>query len=202
VQQSVSEHGGTHSYLIEERIGFTKVINDVLKDDESLAGMIPINPENDDIFSSMEDGIILCKLINSIQEGCIDFRAVNTKKNMSVYMVRENLNLALNAAKGIGIKIPGITANAFSEKKAHLILAVIWQIMRNVLTKSIDLLHCPEIIRLALEGEELKDLQKLPPEHILIRWINFHLKEAGQERRVTNLGGDLKDSVALLYVLN
>ena len=74
--------------------------------------------------------------------------------------------------------------------------------MRNVLTKSIDLLHCPEIIRLALEGEELQDLQKLPPEHILIRWINFHLKEAGQERRVTNLGGDLKDSVALLYVLN
>ena len=66
MQQSVSEHGGTHSYLIEERIGFTKVINDVLKDDESLAGMIPINPENDDIFSSMEDDIILCKLINSI----------------------------------------------------------------------------------------------------------------------------------------
>ena len=50
----MSEHGGTHSYLIEERIGFTKVINDVLKDDESLAGMIPINPENDDIFSSMD----------------------------------------------------------------------------------------------------------------------------------------------------
>lgn len=52
--------------MIEERIGFTKVINDVLKDDESLAGRLPINPENDDIFSSMEDGIILCKLINSI----------------------------------------------------------------------------------------------------------------------------------------
>lgn len=127
---------------------------------------------------------------------------MNTKKNLNVYMVKENLNLALNAAKGIGIKIPGITGNAFIEKKAHLILAVVWQIMRNVLTKSIDLLHCPEIIRLALEGEELKDLQKLPPEQILIRWINFHLKEAGQERRVTNLGGDLKDSVALLYVLN
>lgn len=45
---------------------------------------------------------------------------------MNVYMVKENLNLALNAAKGIGIRLPGITANAFIEKKSHLILAVIW----------------------------------------------------------------------------
>jgi len=74
----------------------------------------------------MEDGIILCKLINEIQEGCIDFRAVNTKKNLNVYMVKENLNLGLNAAKGIGIRLPGITPNAFTEKKGHLILAVLW----------------------------------------------------------------------------
>jgi len=36
--------------------------------------------------------------------------------------------------------------------------------MRLILTKSIDLKHCPEIMRLANEGEELKDLIKLPPE--------------------------------------
>jgi hypothetical protein len=71
--------------LIEERISFTKVINDILKDDDSLRDIIPINPENEDIFHAMEDGIILCKLINYIQEGCIDFRAVNTKKNPNIY---------------------------------------------------------------------------------------------------------------------
>ena len=57
-------------------------------------------------------------------------------------------------------------------------------------------------MRLANEGEELTDLMKLGPETILIRWINFHLKKAGSERRVTNLGGDLKDSYALLQVLH
>jgi hypothetical protein len=61
-----SEHGGTHSYLVEEKIGFTKVINDILKDDELLRDRIPMNPESDDLFHTMEDGIILCKLINSI----------------------------------------------------------------------------------------------------------------------------------------
>lgn len=48
----------------------------------------------------------------------------------------------------------------------------------------------------------MADLVKLPPEQILIRWINFHLKAAGQEPYVKNLGSDLKDSKALIYVMN
>ena len=57
----------------------------MLKKDETVKDKIPMNPENDDLFHVMEDGLILCKLINSIQEGTIDFRAVNTKKNLNVY---------------------------------------------------------------------------------------------------------------------
>lgn len=68
--------------------------------------------------------------------------------------------------------------------------------------KKIDLRECPELFRLLEDGEELSDLLKLPPEHILIRWINYHLREAGQDRRVTNLGKDLQDSQAMYYVLN
>jgi plastin-1 len=66
----------------------------------------------------------------------------------------------------------------------------------------LSLKDCPEIMRLASEGESLQDLNKLPAEQILIRWINFHLKESNVERRVANLGGDLTDSYALLHVLN
>lgn len=49
--------------------------------------------------------------------------------------------------------------------------------MRLCLTKKISLKDCPEIMRLAEEGEELHDLMKLAPEAILIRWINFHLRK-------------------------
>lgn len=56
-------------------------------------------------------------------------------------------------------------------------------------------------MRLAKDGEELADLNKLPAEHILIRWMNFHLRNAGQ-KEIANLGKDLVDSKALLYVLN
>jgi hypothetical protein len=127
-------------------------------------GIVPINPETDDLFHALEDGVILSKLINASIANTVDFRAVNLKKNMNIYQVKENLNLALNACKGIGLKLPGINPQAFIEKKPHLILAVVWQVMRLYLTKSIDLKNCPEIMRLAEEGEELADLMKLPPE--------------------------------------
>lgn len=197
-----SEHGGTHSYMTEERVCFTKLINHVLKEDQDVAQLVPINPDNDDLFHALEDGLVLIKLLNAAAENTIDMRAVNTKKNMNVYQVKENLNLVLNACKGVGLRIPGITPAAFIEKKAHLILAVIWQIVRLLLTKSIDLKNIPEILRLANEGEELADLLKLTPEQILIRWVNYHLRKQGQSRQITNLGADLKDSIALIYVLN
>ena len=42
---------------------------------------------------------------------------------------------------------------------------------------------------------------RLKPEEILKRWLNYHLKRAGQPP-VNNLGKDLADSRSLLYVLN
>jgi hypothetical protein len=130
----------------------------------------------------METGIVLSKLVNIAVENTIDFRALNNKKNMNIYQIKENLNLAINACKGIGLKLPGINPQAFIEKKPHLILAVLWQVMRICLTKKISLKDCPEIMRLAAEGETLQDLMKLNPEAILIRWINFHLKKEGLEK--------------------
>jgi len=63
--------------------------------------------------------------------------------------------------------------------------------LRLAVSAQITLKDTPEIMRLAEEGEDLAALNKLPPEKILIRWINFHLKKAGQDRRVENLGKDL-----------
>ena len=38
----------------------------------------------------------------------------------------------------------------------------------------------------------LKMDSQLPPEQILLMWINYHLKQAGVNRTVTNFGEDLK----------
>lgn len=73
----------------------------------------------------MSDGMMLIRLLNLLDKDCIDMRTVNKGANLNIYKVRENLNLALTAAKGF-IKVVGIDASAFLEKKPHLVLGVSW----------------------------------------------------------------------------
>ena len=55
----------------------------------------------------------------------------------------------------------------------------LWFSFQIGLFAKIDLHNVPGLMRLLREGEELEDLQKLTPEEILIRWVNYHMENAG-----------------------
>lgn len=57
---------------------------------------------------------------------------------------------------------------------------------------SINLKNHPYLVRLLEPGETLEDLLKLSPEEILLRWVNYHLKNAGSNKRIHNFSGDIK----------
>lgn len=202
VAQITGKHGGVHSYSIEERTTYAKIINQVLKDDEDCKDRVPMNPDDDTIFHMFDNGILLCKLLLQVDPECIDVRVLNRQNNMNVYQIQENLKLGIAAAKGLGIKMVGVNYSDFINKTPHMVLGCLWQSIRLAISKHVNLKDTPEILRLAEEGEELKDLLKLSPETILIRWINYHLDKAGQTKKIQNLGKDLSDSTALFYVLN
>ena len=63
------------------------------------------------------------------------------------------------------------------------------------LLADINLQAHPELVRLLLPGEDLAALLRLPPEQLLIRWVNYHLAAAGSDRRIANFGKDIKDSI-------
>ena len=52
-----------------------------------------------------------------------------------------------------------------------------------------------------MDGEELADLDKLGPEKLLLRWMNYHLARAGYSKTVSNFGKDIADSAAYLNLL-
>ena len=197
-----NKEGGTHAYSLEEVSAFARAINNLLVDDEDLKDRLPMNTEDDTLFHVFDNGIALCKILMQIDENCIDTRAINRQANMNVYQVKENLQMGIAAAKGLGIKLIGINSSDFINKVPHMILTAVWQALRMCSAAALDLNATPELFRLCEEGETLDDLKKLTPEQILIRWMNFHLAAAGQERRVKNLGKDLSDSFALFHVLN
>ena len=190
----------------EERTAYVKVINSSLADDPVCKKYLPIDPDSNEVFDRIKNGVLLCKLINKAQEGTIDERVINTKDNMNIFQQVENLNLAISAAKSIGLNVIGLNYDSIMDGKNYImVLGLMWQVVKLVVLCNIQLKHHPELIRLLNPGEQLSDLLKLSPEQLLLRWFNYHLKAAGYEKKITNFSGDVKDSekyTILLHQLN
>ncbi|ETO15237.1 actin bundling protein [Reticulomyxa filosa] len=102
-----SKSGGLHSYAKEEISAFANHLNYCLGDDPDLDYLLPINPDTNDLFMKVKDGVIIAKFINVIEPETIDWRAVNYKKGggLNQFKIIENQNLNISAAKSIGTYI-------------------------------------------------------------------------------------------------
>lgn len=202
----VKGHSGVHSYAQEEMSAFAEHFNNVLKGDPDLHYLLPINPAKIELAEKVKDGVLLAKFINKCVPDTIDERALNKRKDkdLSLFKINENLNLVISSAKSIGVSTVNIGSTELLNGKdyPHIILGLIWQLVKIQLLNSINLKSNPLLIRLLEDGEDLSDLMKLPPDQLLLRWMNFHLKNAGSTKRVNNWSGDVKDSVAYTIVLN
>ncbi|XP_026710999.1 plastin-1 isoform X3 [Athene cunicularia] len=197
---AISSEGTQHSYSEEEKVAFVNWINKALQDDPDCKHLLPMNPSDASLFKSLADGILLCKMINFSQPDTIDERAIN-KKKLTPFTVSENLNLALNSASAIGCTVVNIGSQDLQEGKPHLVLGLLWQIIKVGLFADIEISRNEALIALLNEGEELDQLMKLSPEELLLRWVNYHLANAGWQK-ISNFSQDIKDSRAYYHLLN
>ncbi|KAM9184188.1 plastin-1 [Mergus octosetaceus] len=197
---SISTEGTQHSYSEEEKVAFVNWINKALQDDPDCKHLLPMNPSDASLFKCLADGILLCKMINFSQPDTIDERAIN-KKKLTPFTISENLNLALNSASAIGCTVVNIGSQDLQEGKPHLVLGLLWQIIKAGLFADIEISRNEALITLLNEGEELDQLLKLSPEELLLRWVNYHLTNAGWQK-ISNFSQDIKDSRAYYHLLN
>nr|XP_036581640.1 fimbrin [Colletotrichum truncatum]KAF6790083.1 fimbrin [Colletotrichum truncatum] len=148
------------------------------------------------MFDECKDGLVLAKLINDSVPDTIDERVLNRPKkakSLNAFQMTENNNIVIESSKGIGLSVVNIGSGDIIEGREHLILGLIWQIIRRGLLSKIDIKLHPELYRLLEEDETLEQFLRLPPEQILLRWFNYHLKAANWPRRVNNFSSDIKD---------
>jgi plastin-1 len=149
--QVATETGATHSFAEEEKQSFVEHINNALRGDVHLNNKLPIDPNGMELFSKCADGLILwcvslslilfyqflflikqqinSKLINDAVPDTIDGRVVNLAPKNN-FEIAENNNLCINSAKAIGCSVVNIGSQDLIEGRPHLILGLIWQIVR------------------------------------------------------------------------
>ena len=186
IQVQGSSANVTHTINEDERTEFTRHINAVLAGDPDIGNKLPFPTDTFEMFDECKDGLVLAKLINDSVPDTIDERVMNRPgkkiKSLNNFHMTENNNIVINSAKGIGCSVVNIGSGDIMEVREHLILGLIWQIIRRGLLGKNDIKLHPELYRL-LEGDEtLEQFLRLPPEQILLRWFNYHLKNAKWHR--------------------
>jgi len=68
-------------------------------------------------------------MINATIPNTIDMRVVN-KKNLKVFTIHENQTLVINSASSIGCHITNIGPEDLANGKPHLVLGLLWQVIR------------------------------------------------------------------------
>ncbi|KAL9104695.1 MAG: hypothetical protein Q9163_000373 [Psora crenata] len=197
IQIQGSSANVTHTINEDERTEFTRHINAVLAGDPDIGNRLPFPTDTFEMFDECKDGLVLAKLINDSVPDTIDERVLNRPgkkiKSLNAFHMSENNNIVINSAKGIGCSVVNIGSGDIIEVREHLILGLIWQIIRRGLLGKIDIKLHPELYRLLEDDETLVQFLRLPPEQILLRWFNYHLKNAKWDKRVTNFSTDVKE---------
>lgn len=187
IQVQGSSANITHTINEDERTEFTRHINAVLAGDADIGSRLPFPTDTFEMFDDCKDGLVLAKLINDSVPDTIDERVLNLpgkkSKTLNAFQMTENNNIVIESAKGIGCSVVNIGAGDIIEVREHLILGLIWQVIRRGLLGKIDIKLHPELYRLLEEDETLEQFLRLPPEQILLRWFNYHLKAANWHRR-------------------
>lgn len=182
-----SSENVTHTINEDERTEFTRHINAVLAGDPDIGHLLPFPTDTFEMFDKCKDGLVLAKLINDSVPDTIDERVLNRPgkkiRQLNAFHMTENNNIVINSAKGIGCSVVNIGSGDIIEVREHLILGLIWQIIRRGLLGKIDIKLHPELYRLLEDDETLDQFLRLPPEQILLRWFNYHLKNAKWDRR-------------------
>ncbi|XP_062017624.1 fimbrin-1-like [Rosa rugosa] len=191
-----------HTISESEKASYVAHINSYLGDDPFLQQFLPLDPATNDLFNLAKDGVLLCKLINVAVPGTIDERAINTKRILNPWERNENHTLCLNSAKAIGCTVVNIGTQDLVEGRPHLVLGLISQIIKIQLLADLNLKKTPQLVELVDDSKDVEELLSLPPEKVLLKWMNFHLQKAGYKKAVANFSSDLKDGEAYAYLLN
>ncbi|XP_047044198.1 fimbrin-4-like [Lolium rigidum] len=184
-----------------EKSSYVAHINSYLGDDPFLKKYLPMDPEGDDLFNLVRDGVVLCKLINLAVPGTIDERAINKKRVLNPWERNENHTLCLNSAKAIGCTVVNLGAQDLVEGRPHLVLGLISQIIKIQLLADLNLKKMPQLVEIFDDSRDIDEVLSLSPERLLLQWMNYHIKRAGYKKTINNFSSDIKDGEAYAYLI-
>ena len=91
-----------------------------------------LNIENvyvNNLYEDIKDGIVLLKVLERIEPGCVEWKKAELKSNIKIKKI-QNCNYAVDIGKNMKFSLVGIGGVDLVDGKKKLTLALIWQMVR------------------------------------------------------------------------
>jgi hypothetical protein len=147
----------------------------------------------DTIFDACSDGSFMIRLLNKCQEGSVPDSVLEriraTKKSAGAFANSEAATHFIAACKAVGLETTGIGAGDFTrvkeQKTEHVIMGVVWQMLRRQLANEIKLILKRQEEEAERRGKKLRNYSAnmarvlKDPEAYLCEWVNETMAEKG-----------------------
>jgi len=197
-------------YDVVDRRQSVNFINSTLADDPELQNVVlPLDPETQDLYQAMRSGVLILKLINAIEPGTISKDVIKKeelpellkfKRGVRVqdvvesepdeYIYKKNIIIETSLRKANDLPNPiihkKITNTAGTDYSGN-------RNFKNVLALTKLLWRYNAIKSVTIIAQQIdKNNRGKSITSILLEWVNNILEKAGDQRRLTNFGDDIK----------
>jgi len=144
-----------------------------------------IEPFVNNLFEDLRDGLVILRVMDTIQPGIVDWSKVNTKAPLNKFKKVENCNYAVVLGKQMKFSLVGVGGTDIVDGNKTLTLALVWQLMR---------FHVISII---------KSLGSNVDETAMIKWANDRVAASGKQSHINSFkDGSIRTSHFFLDLLN
>jgi predicted nuclease with TOPRIM domain len=152
---------------------------------------IPASQLDKLLFHACKDGWLLSKLVNAAIPNTIDTSGLKPHPRTKIHAIA-NLLVFLDGARALGINLHNVGPDDIWEGTPHIILGLIWQIIKVGLFAKIRPDSSNPKYAVFLSADDLAAASSLSirkqkgkskllnQEQLLLRWVNYHLKQAGE----------------------
>jgi plastin-1 len=146
-----------------------------------------IDPYINNLFEDLKNGLVLLKIEDKLQPGCVDWKRVNQREPMHRIKCVENTNYAVDVGKEMKFSLVGIGGVDITDGNETLTLGLVWQLMRQ---------HVLTVLKEVGGGAPVS-------EDAMVSWSNNLVKSSGKSSTMSNFkDNSLKNSMFFLDLLD
>ncbi|KAF2543475.1 hypothetical protein F2Q68_00030242 [Brassica cretica] len=181
-----------HTINQSEKGSFVQHINRYLGDDPFLKQFLPLDPDSNQLYELVKDGVLICyvnnvfedvrngwillEVLDKVSPGSVNWKHASKPPIKMPFRKVENCNQVVKIGKELSFSLVNVAGNDIVQGNKKLILGLLWQLMR------FHMLQLLKSLRSRTRGKDMTDAD-------ILSWANRKVRTMGRKSQIESFKG-------------